>query len=87
MIFQQYFLTCLSHASYLEQHDLLDDDAAPAASPFEAVLGAQSAGAVVLDTRDAVDFAGGYLRGSVNVRLGGALPSSPATFSIPPATS
>jgi hydroxyacylglutathione hydrolase len=54
-----------------EQRDLLDDHAAPVALTLEAVLEAQSAGAVVLDTRDPADFARGHIRGSVNVGLGG----------------
>jgi hydroxyacylglutathione hydrolase len=34
-------------------------------------MSAQRAGALVVDTRDDVDFAAGHLRGSVNVGLGG----------------
>jgi rhodanese-related sulfurtransferase len=54
-----------------EQRDLLDDHAAPAALSLEEVLHRQSAGAVVLDTRDPTDFALGHLRSAVNVGLAG----------------
>jgi hydroxyacylglutathione hydrolase len=40
--------------------------------PLEEVLALQDAGAQVLDTRDAADFEGAHLRGSLNVGLGGA---------------
>ena len=39
---------------------------------LEEVLALQDAGAQVLDTRDAADFEGAHLRGSLNVGLGGA---------------
>jgi rhodanese-related sulfurtransferase len=39
--------------------------------PLDSVLGLQSAGAQVLDTRDPAEFAAAHLRGSINIGLGG----------------
>jgi hydroxyacylglutathione hydrolase len=47
------------------------DDAAPAAMTLAEVQAARSAGAVVLDVRDAAAFAAGHLEGSVNVGVEG----------------
>ncbi len=54
-----------------EAHDLLDDEGPVPTLSLEEVLEHQRAGAVVLDARDDTTFAGGHLRGSVNVGLGG----------------
>lgn len=51
-------------------HPLLDA-AAPPALTLEAVIEASAGGAVLLDTRSPDRFAGGHLRGSVNVGLEG----------------
>ena len=47
------------------------DEAAPAAMTLAEVQAARSAGAVVLDVRDAAAFAAGHLEGSVNVGVEG----------------
>jgi hydroxyacylglutathione hydrolase len=39
--------------------------------PLDSVLGLQSAGAQILDTRDPVEFAAAHLKGSINIGLGG----------------
>ena len=39
--------------------------------PLDSVLGLQSAGAQILDTRDPAEFAAAHLKGSVNIGLGG----------------
>jgi hydroxyacylglutathione hydrolase len=49
----------------------LRDDEPPRPLDWDAFAGARAAGAVVLDARDAADFATGHLRGSINVGLGG----------------
>jgi hydroxyacylglutathione hydrolase len=54
-----------------ERHPLLSEDEPPPALTLEAVRNLQSAGAVVLDTRDPADFANGHLRGALNVGLQG----------------
>jgi rhodanese-related sulfurtransferase len=54
-----------------EDRPTLDEEQAPAPLDLETVLAAQRDGAVVLDTRDPMDFAAGHLRGSVNVSLAG----------------
>lgn len=54
-----------------EARPLLDETATPRALSLDEVLTAQAAGAVVIDTRDARDFAAGHLRGAVNVGIGG----------------
>ena len=52
-------------------HDLLTEDTAPVEMSLDAVLAAQSNGAVLLDTRSDGEFATGHLRGAVNVGLDG----------------
>lgn len=54
-----------------ERHAALDEFGPVPALDAQAALAAQAAGAVVLDTRDAQDFAAGHLAGSINVGLGG----------------
>jgi hydroxyacylglutathione hydrolase len=54
-----------------EAHDLLDETHPPIALDVAQVLTEQRDGAVVLDVRDARDFAAAHLRGSINVGLGG----------------
>jgi glyoxylase-like metal-dependent hydrolase (beta-lactamase superfamily II)/rhodanese-related sulfurtransferase len=54
-----------------EARPLLDEEHPPPPLSVEDMLGLQSMGAVVIDTRDAADFAAGHLRGSINVGLGG----------------
>jgi hydroxyacylglutathione hydrolase len=53
-----------------ELRPLLDAEPPPAMT-LDEVLAAVAGGAVVVDTREAADFAGGHLRGSVNVGLAG----------------
>lgn len=52
-------------------HELLDEHNTPVALDLERVLELQRDGAVVLDTRQAQDFAAGHLPGSINVGLDG----------------
>ena len=52
-------------------HELLGEDQAPTALSLATVLDMQRAGAAVLDTRSAADFARGHLRGAINVGLEG----------------
>ena len=54
-----------------EARPVLDEERQPDALTFDRVLEAQREGAVVLDTRDPIDFATGHLVGSVNVSLQG----------------
>ncbi|HEX5614483.1 MAG TPA: rhodanese-like domain-containing protein [Acidimicrobiia bacterium] len=54
-----------------EARDLLDEERAPDALTLDEVLALQRDGAVVLDTREASEFALGHLRGSIEVGLGG----------------
>jgi glyoxylase-like metal-dependent hydrolase (beta-lactamase superfamily II)/rhodanese-related sulfurtransferase len=54
-----------------EDHALLDETALPPPLTFDQVQAAIAAGAVVLDTRDAAEYARGHLRGSVEVGLDG----------------
>jgi glyoxylase-like metal-dependent hydrolase (beta-lactamase superfamily II)/rhodanese-related sulfurtransferase len=54
-----------------EARPLLDEENPPSPLSLDEVSGLQSMGAVVVDTRDAADFAAGHLRGSINVGLGG----------------
>ncbi len=54
-----------------ELRPLLDEEAAPPALSLEDVISHQRQGAVVLDTRDPVEFAGGHLVGSVNIGMAG----------------
>jgi hydroxyacylglutathione hydrolase len=52
-----------------ELRPLLDEEAPPPPLTLAEVLALQADGAVVLDTRDPVDYATGHLAGSVNVGL------------------
>ena len=54
-----------------EVHEILDETSRPPALRLAEVVRRQRAGAVVLDTRDANEFATGHLVGSINVGLGG----------------
>ena len=54
-----------------EARPILDEETAPPGLDLDALLDAQRTGAAVLDTRDAMEFAAGHLRGSVNVDLQG----------------
>jgi hydroxyacylglutathione hydrolase len=51
--------------------ETMQDAEPPVALSWDAFVEARDRGAVVLDTRDAMDFAAGHLRGAVNVGLGG----------------
>jgi hydroxyacylglutathione hydrolase len=51
--------------------ETMNDAEPPVALAWDEVMVARQRGAVVLDTRDATDFAAGHLRGAVNVGLGG----------------
>lgn len=51
--------------------DTMRDAEPPVALAWDDVVAARERGAVVLDTRDATDFATGHLRGAINVGLGG----------------
>jgi glyoxylase-like metal-dependent hydrolase (beta-lactamase superfamily II)/rhodanese-related sulfurtransferase len=55
----------------MQRRPLLHEDDAPPTLGFDEVLAHQRDGALVLDTRPPNDFAGGHLRGSVNVGLEG----------------
>ena len=76
-----------------ELRDLLPDDASVTPLTLEQVLAHQRDGAVVVDARDDMAFAAGYLRGSVNVGLGGRFaeyagevmqPETPIVLVTPP---
>jgi len=54
-----------------EARPTLAEDVEPSAMTLAEVLAAQADGAVVLDTRDPMDFAAGHFRGAINVSLGG----------------
>jgi hydroxyacylglutathione hydrolase len=54
-----------------QAHDLFVDDLEVTMMSLDEVIGAQTNGAVVIDSRDDMSFATGYLRGSVNVGLSG----------------
>jgi glyoxylase-like metal-dependent hydrolase (beta-lactamase superfamily II)/rhodanese-related sulfurtransferase len=54
-----------------EVHTILHEDDRVRALTLDEVLVLQRDGAALVDTRDAADFAAGYLRGSINVGLGG----------------
>jgi hydroxyacylglutathione hydrolase len=54
-----------------ENRPLLDEDHVPEALDIDGVVRWQRRGAVVLDTRDPVEFARGHLVGSINVGMGG----------------
>jgi len=52
-------------------HELLDEADPPPRLSVDEVVRRQEAGATVVDTRDAADFAAGHLRGAINVGAGG----------------
>jgi glyoxylase-like metal-dependent hydrolase (beta-lactamase superfamily II)/rhodanese-related sulfurtransferase len=54
-----------------QDRDLLDETAMPPPLTFDELEAAVAQGAVVLDTRDAAEYAQGHLRGSVDVGLDG----------------
>ncbi len=56
-----------------EQHPVLDDVVRNSLTPLslQVVLDHQKNGAQVLDVRNAVEYAGGHLKGSLNIGLGG----------------
>jgi hydroxyacylglutathione hydrolase len=54
-----------------EDRGLLDETATPPALTFDELQAAVTQGAVVLDTRDAAEYAQGHVRGSVDVGLDG----------------
>ncbi len=54
-----------------EARPTLDEEEAPSPLDLDAVLAAQRDGAIVVDTRDPMDFAAGHLRGAINVSLTG----------------
>lgn len=56
-----------------EQHPVLNDVVRNSLTPLslQAVLDHQQNGAQVLDVRNAVEYAGGHLKGSLNIGLGG----------------
>jgi glyoxylase-like metal-dependent hydrolase (beta-lactamase superfamily II)/rhodanese-related sulfurtransferase len=54
-----------------EARQLLDEGEAPLPLSLDDVLARQAAGAVVLDTRDAAEYAFAHLRGAIEVGLGG----------------
>ncbi|MET1001342.1 MAG: MBL fold metallo-hydrolase [Acidimicrobiia bacterium] len=54
-----------------EARTLLDEETPPPPLTLDEVRSRQSAGAAILDTRDASEFAFGHLRGSIEVGLGG----------------
>ena len=54
-----------------QHHALLDEAAPPTALTWEQVTSAVTAGALLIDGRDPVEFARGHLRGAVNVGLDG----------------
>lgn len=52
-------------------HELMAETEPPPALGIDDVLAHQDDGAVVIDTRDQMEYAGGHLTGAVNVGLGG----------------
>ena len=52
-------------------HPMLDEDVDAVGVDLAGVFAEQQRGAVVVDTRDAAEFAAGHLAGSINVGLGG----------------
>jgi hydroxyacylglutathione hydrolase len=59
------------------------DTTPPAALTLDEVLAAQQAGAIVIDTRDPLDFGAGHLVGSVNVGLEGRYAEYVGTVVVP----
>ena len=55
----------------MQARDVLNEQEPLPLLDLEQVLAARAAGAAVIDTRDAADFASGHLIGSINVGLGG----------------
>lgn len=54
-----------------QARELLEESDPPAQLTVDDVVEAQRRGAIVVDTRDAAEFAAGHLRGSINVGLDG----------------
>jgi hydroxyacylglutathione hydrolase len=54
-----------------EDRPVLDEHRPPAPMSLDEVRAAVDGGAIVVDTRDAADFASGHLAGAINVGLGG----------------
>ena len=54
-----------------ELHDVLDEYGPIEQLTLDAVLAVQAGGAVVLDSREAIEFAAGHVTGSINVGLSG----------------
>lgn len=54
-----------------EQHSLLDESASPLLLDIDQVTKYADAGAILLDSREPVDYASGHLRGAINVGLQG----------------
>ncbi len=54
-----------------ETHDLLDERRAPRVITLDETLAALADGAVLLDTREPIEFASGHLRSALNVGLDG----------------
>ncbi len=74
-----------SYDATLNKSDrLVFDEEAPAAPlTLEQVLELQTAGAVVIDTRDAATFAAGHLAGSINVALDGRFAEFAGSVALP----
>jgi hydroxyacylglutathione hydrolase len=64
------------------ERELLDTSP-PEEMSIDQVLGSQAGGAVVLDTRDPIDFAAGHLIGSINVGLEGRFAEYAGTVVTP----
>jgi rhodanese-related sulfurtransferase len=73
MIFEQYYLECLSHASYLVGDETTGRVVVvdPQRDVESYVLARQKRAGVLLDTREPFDFAAGHLRGAIDVGLQG----------------
>ena len=54
-----------------QARELLDEEEPPPTLTFDEMMRRHAEGAVILDTRDDIDFAAGHVRGSINVGLGG----------------
>jgi rhodanese-related sulfurtransferase/glyoxylase-like metal-dependent hydrolase (beta-lactamase superfamily II) len=54
-----------------EAHELLDEETPPTVLSLDEIITVQYDGAVVLDTREPMDFAAGHLQGAINVGLQG----------------
>ena len=64
-------------------HLVFDEEAPAAPLTLEQVLELQTAGAVVIDTRDAATFAAGHLAGSINVALDGRFAEFAGSVALP----